>query len=299
MFRKCESLLQNIVYMAIMAAINIVFVLISTLLPYALFILVFILPLTSTLVTLFCNKRYYIIYFFATVSLCMFATIWNISDTILYVIPSLISGFVFGVTLERKIPAIYAIIAVSILQFGFHYLGIVLVKTLFNIDIVDVFAKLFNLTTFTYLSYIVPAFLYFLSLTQSSLTYIVIKGQLPKLQLRYSGFKIPYYIETICILINSLFMLLFSFIVKPLSFVFLFNNIFISIHYFGLHIFDKNKIFILFDIASILLGFIPFIVAYNLIETPLQFLFFALPCILQSIIVFINNSLSNKKVKVK
>ena len=90
---KRETLVQNIAYMAIMAAINVVFVLITTLVPALLFLMIFVLPLTSTMVTLLCKKKYFPIYAVATIGLCMVVTLWKIDDTIFYVIPSIITGF--------------------------------------------------------------------------------------------------------------------------------------------------------------------------------------------------------------
>ena len=89
--KKKETLVQNITYMAIMAAINVVFVLITVLVPFLFFLIVFVLPLTSTIVTLHCKKRYFPIYAVATIGLCMICTMWQIGDTIFYVIPSVIS----------------------------------------------------------------------------------------------------------------------------------------------------------------------------------------------------------------
>ena len=97
LFKKRETLVQNIAYMAIMAAINVIFVLLTALLPPLMFLMVFVLPLTSAVVTLFCKKRYFPIYFIVTIGLCMLASFGiYIFDTFFYVLPALISGFFFG-----------------------------------------------------------------------------------------------------------------------------------------------------------------------------------------------------------
>ena len=97
-FKKRETVTQNIAYMAIMSAINIIFVLLSNLVPGLLFLLVLILPLTSTVVTLYCKKVYYPVYAITTLGLCLaVAGGFSIFDALIYVFPSLIVGFVFGV----------------------------------------------------------------------------------------------------------------------------------------------------------------------------------------------------------
>ena len=63
-FSKRETLVQNIAFLAIMAAINVVLLLLATLLPYLLLFLTMILPFVSLLVTIYCKKRYYPMYLY-------------------------------------------------------------------------------------------------------------------------------------------------------------------------------------------------------------------------------------------
>ena len=131
LFKKRETLIQNIAYMAIMAAVNVVFVLLSNVLPVLLFLLVFVLPLTSTIVTIYCKKRYFPIYFIVTLALCFGVSAgFSIFDTFIYVLPSLITGFIFGLFIEKQIPAIYTLIAATVIQYGltiltFYVLGLI------------------------------------------------------------------------------------------------------------------------------------------------------------------------------
>ena len=118
LFRKRETAIQNISYMSIMAAINVIFVLLSNVLPILLFILIFLLPLTSAIVTIYCRKRYYPIYLVVTLALCILVSFgFTIFDTLIYVFPSLLTGFVFGVCFEKNVPAIIILVGNTILQF--------------------------------------------------------------------------------------------------------------------------------------------------------------------------------------
>ena len=80
MFKKRETLTQNIAYMGLMAAINVIFVLLTYFVPFLIFVLVFVLPLTSVVVTIFCQKKYLPIYMLATIGLCLITTFNNFSD---------------------------------------------------------------------------------------------------------------------------------------------------------------------------------------------------------------------------
>lgn len=182
LFRKRETAVQNIAYMAIMSAINIIFVLISNLLPVLLFLLVLILPLTSTIVTLYCKKRYYPVYAIVTLGLCFaVAGAFSIFDALIYVFPSLIVGFVFGYFFEKKLPAILIIVGATIVQFGLTYLTyFILTKVITNFDIMYGIIKIFGMSDFPYLESFIVIFVYIISLIQIVLSYIFIKLEINK-----------------------------------------------------------------------------------------------------------------------
>ena len=92
--KKRETPVQNISYIGIMAAVNVVFVLISSFLPILFILLVFILPLTSVIVTIYCKKAYFPVYFVTNLALTFAVTSgFSVFDTFIYVLPSLISGY--------------------------------------------------------------------------------------------------------------------------------------------------------------------------------------------------------------
>ena len=139
LFKKRETIVQNIAYMAIMAAVNIVFVLLCNLLPVLLFLLVFVLPLTSTIVTIYCKKKLYPIYAITTLGLCFaVAGGFSIFDAIIYVFPSLVVGFIFGYCIEKNVPAILVIVGATIIQFCLTYLTFVILgKIITNYNVLD------------------------------------------------------------------------------------------------------------------------------------------------------------------
>ena len=165
--------------MALMAAINVIFVLLTTFVPVLFFLIVFVLPLTSVIVTLHCQKKYFPIYAVATIGLCLICTIWKIDDTIFYVIPSLISGFIFGLLVEKKVPSFWIILITTVLQIGFTYASIPLIKVMTGRNIIEVFAVAFGIGDFQYLDYVTPCFIFFISLAQEVLAFMIIREELP------------------------------------------------------------------------------------------------------------------------
>ena len=216
--KKRKTPLQNIAYMAIMAAINAIFVLLTTFVPVLLFLLVFILPLTHAIVAIYCDKRFYIVYAIATIGVCLGITFYNISDTFFYVIPSLITGFLFGLFIEKRTPPIFTIFVISIIQLVLSYSSIPLIKLMIGVDIPQVFYIAFGLNEFIYKDYLPILFTSIIAIGQIAITYIFINTQLEKTE-GDQEFLFDDYIFTI-VAIGCLFILEILFIFLYPTFIF-------------------------------------------------------------------------------
>ena len=167
LFQKKTTLVHHITYMGIMAAINLVFIILDTYVPLMMLLLILLLPFASAIVSYYCLKRYYLIYAAASIGLCL---IFNISDTIIYVIPAVISGFVIGVLLEAKIHPFWSILSTTIINAVLSYAFIPLVNFISNSDIL----KILHLDEFAYQKELVYLFVFFISLMQCFLTHFII-----------------------------------------------------------------------------------------------------------------------------
>jgi len=294
-FSKRETITQNIAYMAIMAAINVVFVLLTTLVPLLMFLMIFVLPLSSTIVALFCKKKYYPIYALVTIGLCMLVTLWDISDVFFFIIPSIITGFVFAFLLEHKINSMWIIIATALLQVGLNYLFIPVVNAIYNRNFILDFATAFGLKDYVYLSYIVPAFLLVINLIQSSFSFIVAKEEVFKFGIKVEEKTIYFLVIVIIQLLLLISIILCGFFLKQLT-LFLFIIFGLLGIYILLDIFSKlNKFSIISLISSIFLTIFLFAILYNKIEKPLSFLPIGFFFVFVTIIGIVNNYIFNKK----
>lgn len=271
MFKKRETLTQNIAYMGLMAAINVIFVLLTYFVPFLIFVLVFILPFTSVVVTLFCEKKYLPIYMLATIGLCLIATMNNFSDTLFYVIPALISGVVFGLMVERKISPVWIIFTSTLITTGLSYAFVPLIEVIYGQNIINVFLTVFRVNEFQYIQFMVPCFIYLISLIQSILSYIFIKAELPKL-----GIIMEEKTDYIPLLIGcglSLFLIGLSIPLFP-TFSYFFSlwlAYFASYFIVDLSLKKKTYILVCFGI-SISVTFVLFATLYTLIPIPFGFL---------------------------
>ena len=271
---KRESPIQNIAYMAIMSAINVIFVLLSNILPLLLFLLIFVLPLTSAIVTIYCKKKCYPIYFIVTLALCILVSYgFSIFDTLVYVLPSLIVGFIFGVCFDFEMPAIITIFCCTIVQFVLTLLTFfIMEKIVINISFMDTLVNAFGLGSFQYKNAFSYMFVFIISQIQIVLSYIFIKLQLKRLSFDInlkSKYRFLLYTSTIL----TCGMAVFSYFLKP-EFTIVFVLMPLMIYVFELIdlIMKKKKlIYILLGAAHFIFVFL-FAFLYRYVNTPNQFI---------------------------
>ena len=296
LFKKRETLVQNIAYMAIMAAINVIFVLLTALLPPLMFLMVFVLPLTSAVVTLFCKKRYFPIYAIVTVGLCLLTTsAIYIYDTFFYVIPSLITGFVFGFMIEKKVPAIYIIVGSTVLQYVLSFLTFLILDSILpEINFIDALLGIFGLADFAFKDCFIHLFLYTLASIQTVFAYFILKREVKKLGFEIViDIKLHYLLFAIGIFIDIL-ALVMVFVYAPLVYVFIVMNLpFMVYEIVNLIYTRKTSIYIML-VAALVVSVIIFVACYMLIPHPLGVILVAPAQVLFGVICFANNLFLNK-----
>lgn len=297
--QKKKTLIQNITYMGLMAAINVVFVLLTAFVPILFFLIVFVLPLTSTIVTIHCKKRYYPIYAFATIGLCLICTIWKIDDTIFYVIPSIISGFLFGFLIEKKIPSFWIIIATTITQIAFSYCSIPIIEALTGRNIINDFATAFGIQEFKYLNYVTPCFIFFLSLSQEIISYMVIKEELPKFGIKLEDPKYLPLSLFIALASTTILAFIFAFIkyCGPISYLFTLFALLLACYSLFYLLAEKNYTIYIMLAGGFIISFFSFAALYPLFNEPLGLILINIFFFIEAIIVLINNYLLKRKKK--
>ena len=292
-FKKKTTLVHHITYMGIMTAINLlVFFVLSTYLSFLLFLLILLLPFISAVVSYYCQKRYYIIYALASIGLCL---IFNISDTIFYVVPSIITGFVIGLLLEKKINPFWLILSTTIIETALTFVLIPLINLIGGVDIIETFLILFKLDGFSYKVEITYLFIYFLSLVQCTLTHFVLLSDAKKIGIEVNTFVDNYYPYIFGAQIAMILSLVFGFFYTPLAFLFFAISIYFAIFLLiDLLLCKKTLIYILLGVL-LLVAFFTFAITYAKIKQPiglLMLLTFPFAIILLS---FVNNCLIKRR----
>lgn len=301
-FKKRETITENLTYMAIMAAINVIFVLLTFFVPFLLFILVFVLPLGSAIVAIYCKKKYYPIYAIVTIGICMLVTMTDFADTIFFVVPSIITGFVFGFLIEKRAPSILIIASTALLQALLTYPGLWLANAVLYPGQKDIFVVIANgigITNESVVEYVKHMGIAVISLIQEIIAFIVIKEESSKLGINVEeNSKLEKLIPTVCIFGFAILSLLFAFIYPQISYSFMLGTILFGIYQIACLIQEKKKYILISLGASVLLSIFVFAGCYASIPKPLGFLCVQVLFCLVGIIGLINNYLPthNKKI---
>ena len=290
LFKKRESLTQNIAYMAIMAAINVIFVLLGAIIPALMFVLIFVLPLISAVVALLCKKTLYPIYAIVTIALCgLAASSFSILDTFFYVVPSVITGFLFGLLVEKNVHGIYIFGVLSFTQFLITYLTLLTVQAIIpELNYVNRFLDIFGLTNSSNYMAIYLTIVVILSEIQIFFTIFIMKLNLNKI-----GFKINLSkdIELLQFLINIglLILALFGAIFyPPIAFIFiLFSLPFAMYQLVILLLYKKIWIYIALGV-SLVASVLIFAGCYLLLPHPVGIILVTPLLALISMIYFVN-----------
>ena len=294
LFKKRESLVSNIAYMGIMAAINIIFVTMTYFVPFLLFVLVFVLPLCSAIITYYCKKKYFPIFFIVVSAVCFLI---DISDTIFYVIPSLLTGFGFGLLIDKKVPSIFIIAVITIVQFNLSLLAIPIIQWLTNRDIVIDMATMFKVNENQYLEYLKYGFIYFISFVQTMLTFIVLHSELAKFGINFVDETKKGFIIDIVVFVLIAASVGTAFFIPAISYIFLFTAMLFMVDRL-LHLNYSHYKLYLIELAGISLITLFFVaLLYPYINKPLGLLTLGLFPTLISIACLINNCLLSKRNK--
>lgn len=294
-FKKKETLIQNIAFMSLMGAINLVITLLMTFIPFIVAITLIFLPLTSVLVTLYCHKRYYPLYLITTLGLCLLVTMYNITDTLFFVLPSMISGFLFGLLVEHKFPSIYLILVPSLVNLGFTYLSVPFIELIYGINFLNTIAAALSLSNFIYLDIITPSCVLLFCIIQSLFSYMVIKDELVKFMFEVNESPIYKNINIITNLVLLILMTICAFFYVPMSYIFFVLSIFITTYFFIDLFVTKNKIWIILNCATIVITFFTFSICYQYVKSYHSLLLISVYCLLTTIYYGVNIYLHKQK----
>ena len=288
LFNKKTTLVHHITYMGIMAAINLIFIVLATYLPIFMFLLILLLPFASAIVSYYCQKRYYVIYAVATIGLCL---IFNISDTLFYVVPAVITGLAIGILLEYKIHPFWLVLSSTIINFAFTLAFIPLINLISGADIIVSFLTILKLNNSDYRIEIAFLLFFVISLMQCVLTHFIIVSDSKKLGIEINT-RVYYFVPYVLgIEVSILLSLVFAFFYLPMAFVFFAIGLcfaFFILYY--LLISKSIHVYVLLGV-SLMLSLVLVALFYRMLIKPYGIMLFVIFPLLIGVTAFVKNYL--------
>ena len=177
---KKDTLIRTICFMSFFVAINVICSFLTTIIPVVSVILIIFLPLTSAVVEVNCKDRWFPIYAFATIGLSIVVTLSSIDFTIFYIVPSIFTGYIFGLFSKKSLPSMYAIFFATMIQTGLSFAFIPLIELITGSNLLDVFVKIFRISDRFWFDTLVLLVFFIVALMQVVLSYIVVSNELKK-----------------------------------------------------------------------------------------------------------------------
>ncbi len=229
-FKDRNTFLENITFMALMAAIVVIASVFAAFVPLGAVLVMIALPLPSAIVAYYCKPRYYVIYLFGAIGLAIAATAWNFSSTLFYTIPAVLTGILYGFSKRKGASIALTIFLVALLGVGLSYLCISLIRLIYEVDMPSFLLNLVGLSDSGNARLLVPTGIFAYALIQAALSNLFINLQSQPLEgkktpsksnLLYPAYGLlllttllilSFFEETICyaLLIGSLYWLVFS-----------------------------------------------------------------------------------------
>ena len=257
-FYKKETLIRTICFMSFFVAINVVCSFLTTVLPLISIGLIIFLPLTSAMVEVMCKDRWFPIYAFATIGLSIVISLSSIDFTIFYIVPSIFTGYIFGLFSKKNLPSMFAIFIATIIQTFLSLVYIPLFNLISGTNFIDVFMKILRISDRFLFEDILLIGFFVVSLMQIILSYIVVSNELNKFGQKREIKNSENIIATCSILLSIIVSILFAFAFKARAICYLFVGI---TYYFAVFVIIfqiKQKNILALSIAgtSLLIGLI-------------------------------------------
>ena len=286
LFQKKTNIVHNITYMAIMTAINLIFILLDRFLPFLTVLLILLLPFASAVVSYYCLKRYYIIYAIANIGLCFIFI-----ESLFYVVPAICTGFVIGLLLDKKVHPFWMLLSSVVIEAVLAFAFIPLINLMTGSDLIKTTFELFRLKDFAYKPHLMYLAILFVAFAQCTLTHFIMLSEIKKIGIETNTCVDSFGPYILGLLTTLIVALIFALTYSPLSLAFVALSFYFAI-------------FLLFDIALckkplvyVCLGFLLtvafflFVIFYTKIEKPLGFVLVSLFSLAVSITSFVNNYL--------
>ena len=268
---KQKTLTRTISFMSFFVAINVICSFLTVVFPLLSVILVIFLPLTSAVVEVNCKDRWFPIYAFATIGLSIVVSLSSIDFTIFYIVPSIFTGYIFGLFTKKNLPKMFSLFIATIIQTFISFAFIPLLKAISGFDTFDFLAKILGISDVFWLQSIIFVAFFLIALIQMVLSFIVVDNELRKFgkheMCKYNQELIASISSLVCVALSAVF----AFVYLPLMYLLIAISFYFIVFVIYFEAIVLNKLCLILDGAYLLVTLVLFAVLNGLFSDGTQF----------------------------
>ena len=269
----------------ILSGITIIMFFLGLYIPFLSVIMILGIPFAATLMGLKANIKYSLIYIFAT---SLITSLINFQESLFFVIPSLITGLVFGFFIKRKTHCIAYLLITSLISMLFQIISIKLIDFIYDINFLETISIFFNVDVSKITNIYITLF-FLLGLTQNILVFFLLEKELPKFGFNTKEDYSLYYPLLAMSTISSLLGIILNNTIPCIAHLITSIGIFCLINLFIYYLKSGSKWFIYAFIGSIIINFFLFIILNKYLENNGYYLLFNIinlsMCIIGAILI--------------
>ena len=262
--------------MSFFVAINVVCSFLTTVLPLISVALIIFLPLTSAVVEVMCKDRWFPIYALSTIGLSIVVSLSSIDFTIFYIVPSIFTGYIFGLFSKRNLPNMFAIFFAAIIQTLLSFAFIPLIELITGSNLIDIFVKILRISDRFLFNSLLLLLFFAIALIQVILSFIVVQNELNKFgqknECKFNQERIAAFSVIGSVILSTIF----SFFYMPLCYLFLGIAFFFATYVVIFQVRSKNKNCLIADCVSLLIGIVLYAALNKYMKNGTDFALFAI-----------------------
>ena len=269
--------------MSFFVAINVICSFLTTVAPLVSIVLIIFLPLTSAVVEVMCRDRWFPIYAFATIGLSIVVSLSSIDFTLFYIVPSIFTGYIFGLFAKRNLPPMFAIFLAAIIQTALSFAFIPLLQLITGSNLIDVFAKIFGISDRFWLDNLILLIFFLIALIQVILSFIVVKNELEKFGQQTSWKLDQVNFANYSVVTSSLLAVVFAFFYTPGMMLLIGFSYYFVVFVIASQIKSKSYTCLILDGVYAFVGILLYAILNAFLKTEFEFLLSLIPVFLISI----------------
>ena len=281
--------------MSFFVAINVICSFLTTVLPLLSILLIIFLPLTSAVVEVMCKDRWFPIYAFATIGLSIVVSLHSIDFTIFYIVPSIFTGYIFGLFSKKNFPAMFAIFFATVIQTGLSFAFIPLLQIITGSNLIDTFAKIFGISDRFWFDNLILLFFFLIALIQIILSFIVVKNELEKFGQKSTWKLNQVNFANYSVLGCTILSVVFSFFYTPMMFLFIGVAYYFVVFVVAEQLQTNNTKCLIFDGTFVFVSMLLYAILNKYIKDEFEFLLMLTPALLISLTSILDSFLKKSK----